>query len=376
MRRIVTCLLAGALLAAWPGSARAEYDDEREARSGDSESSSESSRWTSESNGSSSSRRSRDDDDGASRASRSERESASRSAASPRRGTRESEAYRPAPMSRRAPPSWHTRLSASRPGAAEPERIPYEPRPVKAERWRPDRGEEAPLASLDSLGPVHLEIDRGDLAAAEPPDVDEPLDEGPAEERPPVVRAEPRRVQPRHRAVESHAAAAPVVDVAATSRCLARCGQSFVVRPRFGAAFLSRSGATMGALDAGVALGYLLDPRISLELRGDFIVPFTGETALGLDTVWLSLDLVWVVVDGRVVRPYLVVGAAMTIVPGDADRNLEPVIAGGGQAGLGLEVVLGRVVGVNAEVLGAVSGTAGEVLEGGVSATASVSFYF
>jgi hypothetical protein len=273
------------------------------------------------------------------------------------------------PLTRRAPPSWHTRLATPRTGAEQSERPRAERRQARAESYRPDRDrpEAAPVSNLVSLEPVRPERGGGDVAE------DVATDERPVDEARPREPADDRRVQ--RRAGAGHVPAT-VVDVAARSLCLSRCTQSFAVRPRLGAAYLGRAGTGMGTLDAGIGLGYLLVPRISLELRGDFLIPFTGDTAQDLDSVWLSLNLVWVFVDGRVVRPYVVVGVDMTVVPGDEERNIETIVAGGGQAGLGLEIVLGSVVGVNLEVLGVVSGTAGEVLEAGVNATASVSFYF
>jgi hypothetical protein len=368
VKRYVTCLLVGSALV-WPAVARAETDDEHEAEAEEREHSNESSRWTSESNSSSSSRHTHDDG-GSARSHRSPDAADHGGAVTPRDSRDAGLRDGAEPMTHRAPPSWHTRLSTSRSGEEQPERAHFENMQVRSEGYRPgsERAEVEPGPSVAHQEPLRPPIDR-DGPAANDPDDDE------ADERPRVATAEHRRDhQRRHAAVSD--VAVTVVDVAARSLCLSRCTQSFAVRPRLGAAFLARTDSSMGSLDAGIGLGYLLVPRISLELRGDFLIPFTGETAQGLDSIWLSLNLVWVFVDGRVVRPYVVVGVDMAVVPGDAEQNVETIVAGGGQAGLGLEVVLGSFVGVNLEVLGVVSGTAGEVLEGGVNATASVSFYF
>jgi hypothetical protein len=240
---------------------------------------------------------------------------------------------------------------------------------VRGEVYRPeparDRAEATPVS-----GPVHQ-------AAARPPVAREadPV-EVPAEARPDVARRAPRPER-RHRTSVVVQPGSHVADVAARSLCLLRCGgQAFAVRPRLGAAYLSRTGTSMGLLDVGMSLGYVLDPRISLELRGDFLIPFTGDRANDLDSVWLSLNLIWVFVDGRVVWPYLIVGVDLAVMPGDRASNLATLVAGGGQAGLGVEVALGRFVALNFEVVGVVSGAGGEVIEAGVNATAAVSFYF
>jgi hypothetical protein len=173
--------------------------------------------------------------------------------------------------------------------------------------------------------------------------------------------------------------AGTVVDVAARSSYSCLHTQGFILRPRLGAGFLAQSsvgtGVGVGSLDVGVGLGYLLDPRIGLELRGDFQIPFTGEAVRELDSVWLSLNLIWNIVAGYIVQPYLVVGVDLAIIRSDPELNLEPMVAGGGQAGLGLEIVVGRVLGISLEVLGVISGYEGEVLEGGVNVTASVALY-
>jgi hypothetical protein len=369
MERVVTCLLVGAALTFASGPASAQSDEEHEAHRAEREGSNESPRWGSESTGSSShgghadshASSSSDADDGGSR-----RSAAARAFS----GSQESSDDGP---TLRVPPSWHRVPAPSSPGAT----------PLRATMpFRNKVSRPAPRRDLEVLTPAVAELERPAPAVEDRDDpggldVEEPVEPAPA----------PRQqVRERRAPVEVHVAQGTVVDVASRSDLgVASGGQALSIRPRLGAGYyaLSLPGASstadgaMGSLDAGIGLGYVFDPRIAIELRGDFLVPFAteAEQADGLDSIWLSLNMVWTIYAGRVLRPYLVVGIDMVVVPGDEDLDLDTLVAGGGQAGLGIEIMLGRRVSISLEVLGVLSGTEGEVLAGGIDTAACFSLY-
>jgi len=147
------------------------------------------------------------------------------------------------------------------------------------------------------------------------------------------------------------------------------------IRPRFGASYAAV--ADMATWSVGLGLTYTFDPRVMIELRGDFEMPVVDDASVNrLSSVWLSLNLIWYFYVHHFVQPYLIAGASMAIAPSAPNTEDHATVAGGGQAGIGLEILLlHERMGVSFEAIGFVAGIEGEVLEGGVMATGAVSFY-
>lgn len=127
----------------------------------------------------------------------------------------------------------------------------------------------------------------------------------------------------------------------------------------------------------GFGLSYTFHPRIMLDIRGDFQMPVVGvDNGPLLSEAWISLNLIYYFLTHSIIQPYVIAGVALVVAPGDESLGIESVVAGGGQAGVGVEILLlNQRLGVSFEAIGMISGYDGQVLEGGATFTTAVSVY-
>jgi len=149
---------------------------------------------------------------------------------------------------------------------------------------------------------------------------------------------------------------------------------AFGIRGRFGGGYAAL--ADSGTWNLGLGFSYTVDPRLAFELRGDFQLPSDqGGAPSGLSSAWVSLNFLWYFRIAHTVQPYLIAGFAVAIAPEYGDPHATTAVAAGGQGGIGVEILIRRVIGISFEAVGFVAGHRDDLLEGGVSITTALSWY-
>lgn len=232
---------------------------------------------------------------------------------------------------------------------------------------------------------VEADTVEDDRACAQPQCADEHL--RPAElvtaevdlPSPPVAHRRPLPAPPTEPPVATRAtgvASVPVMypDVAIAVETRLPRRETFSISGRFGAGW-SGIGAP-GLWDLGVGMSYTLDPRVAIDFRSDFQLSMDDEgTATGLSSMWFSLNMLVYFNNSMPIQPYLLAGLVMAVVPGNRDLGQESDVAAGGQAGIGIEVLIQGVVGISVEAVGFIAGHESSIVGGGVMLTSALTWY-
>jgi hypothetical protein len=138
----------------------------------------------------------------------------------------------------------------------------------------------------------------------------------------------------------------------------------FALGARASAGYVGLNG--FGMTGGGGLLRYVVTPGFALELSVDGLVSFDGDEV----AVPMAVSGIWFFRRHRRVQPYVLVGAAGTIITSSA-------FYGGAQAGLGVEILLARWLGLALEARGSLLGSGNDdvPVEAGVTLSSGFNFY-